>query len=387
MLRARSFAVLLLAGSLGVAPVTAAAGLAASGPAPTIAAAARAGADRLPPAALAHRDALLARLGVDPHLAGGLGQRVIDGTVYQCGPTQFTDWLNRSTASFTDDDRMFIDFFQVDSLPALEALLSGTAGDPAFALGSDAQRLERTTRKTRAFWDVNLSDVQVIAMHGSMLTDRARVARVYQIFYGLDPEIADVFAEIVTDYISGSAKFQGGNHPYFTLNAFAFTSFGRELVPGMGVIPDKIVMGDGMLAAYRDMGYGDVAPQAVLAHEFVHHVQFELGMITADRVSSPEATRRTELHADALAAYYLSHPRGESMQWKRVQQFLDVFFSIGDCAFANDGHHGTPNQRRAAAQWGYEQQENARPRGHVLPTRTLTQRFDAALPAIVAPDA
>lgn len=52
--------------------------------------------------------------------------------------------------------------------------------------------------------------------------------------------------------------------------------------------------------------------------------------------------------ADAMSASFLTHKRGAAMNRKRVEQFLEVFFQIGDCAFDNPGHHGTPNQRMAA---------------------------------------
>ena len=34
------------------------------------------------------------------------------------------------------------------------------------------------------------------------------------------------------------------------------------------VSPDKIVMGDGIMAGYEALGFGDIAPQAIYAHEF-----------------------------------------------------------------------------------------------------------------------
>lgn len=384
--RSRAVAALVLAAAVGLVPGTGAPTSAApaSNPAPNSVTSSTPASPSLPPSALAARDAVLARLGGAVHLHDSRG--VIDGSVYQCAPTAFHRWLSDSMAQFTAADRATIAGLDIDMLPAYEALFFGAADDPRYALRADAQRLARTARTTRTFWDVDLSDVQVLAMHGSMLTDHDRVARVYREVYGLPPASADDYADLVVEFISSAPKFEGGNHPSFTLNAFAYTDFGQE-VAGFGRVGDKIVMGDGILRAYRELGFGDVAPQAILAHEFAHHVQFETGVITGGQPASPESTRRTELHADALAAYYLSHPRGESMQWKRVQQFLQVFFSIGDCGFAGTGHHGTPNQRMRAAQWGYEQQENARPRGHVLPAATLTRGFDAALPDIVRPDA
>ncbi len=88
--------------------------------------------------------------------------------------------------------------------------------------------------------------------------------------------------------------------------------------------------------------------------------------------------------SDAFAAYYLSHARGEFMRWRRVKQFLQVFFNIGDCGTTSPAHHGTPNQRMAAAEWGYEVAKNANNQGRVLPSEVFVRRFDAALSKILA---
>jgi hypothetical protein len=91
--------------------------------------------------------------------------------------------------------------------------------------------------------------------------------------------------------------------------------------------------------------------------------------------------------ADAMAAYYLTHKRGGTMNRKRVEQFLEVFFQIGDCAFSNDGHHGTPNQRMAAAQLGFDVADQARKQGHILTSEQFHDLFVEAYPDLVAPDA
>jgi hypothetical protein len=95
------------------------------------------------------------------------------------------------------------------------------------------------------------------------------------------------------------------------------------------------------------------------------------------------ATRRTELMADAYATHYLSHARGASMQWKRVRQFLQVFFNIGDCSFDSFNHHGTPTQRMAAAEWAYQLADNAQKQGHILTAQKFVALFDKQLPKIV----
>jgi hypothetical protein len=75
------------------------------------------------------------------------------------------------------------------------------------------------------------------------------------------------------------------------------------------------------------------------------------------------------------------------MNRKRVEQFLEVFFQIGDCAFSSVGHHGTPNQRMAAAQFGFDVADQAQKQGHIHTSGQFHQLFVAAYPDLVAPDA
>jgi predicted metalloprotease len=169
-----------------------------------------------------------------------------------------------------------------------------------------------------------------------------------------------------------------GNYPYFTFNSVAIGG-----VPGL--FADKIVMGDGIMAVYDDLGFGDVAPQAILAHEYGHQVQFNKHFGLA--APAPEATRFQELNADAMAAYFLTHKRGATLNQKRVEEFLQVFFNIGDCAFTDPGHHGTPNQRLAAARLGFELADEAQKQGQIMSADDFQAKFLAAYPSIIAPDA
>ena len=149
-------------------------------------------------------------------------------------------------------------------------------------------------------------------------------------------------------------------------------------------------MGVGILVSYAGSGFGDIAPQAILAHEFAHHIQFENGYfndLSSPRYSEAERTRYTELMADAYAAYFLTHSRGAAMNRKRVEQFHEVFFQIGDCGFKSDGHHGTPNQRRAAAAFGFKLAAEAQRQGQILTSDAFHDLFLAAYPTLIEPDA
>jgi hypothetical protein len=311
-----------------------------------------------------------------------LVRKAIDPSAVTCNDnTAMNQWLD---AQLSDWNREIINVVlgtEMLDLPTYDALVfENSSANQTFGVnGEYTQRLTKTFKDLKRFWNIQSDQIVLAAMHGSMLADRNKVIRTYEAVYGLDPADAAYYADIVTTAVQVYPQLRGGNHPIFTFNAFAQQGFE---FPPYGVIPDKIIMGDGIMQAFTAIGFGDVAPQAILAHEYGHHIQFQLHLFTGS--NTPEATRRTELMADAYSAYYLSHARGASMQWKRVQQFLAVFFNIGDCSVTSSGHHGTPTQRMAAALWGYSVADGAQKQGHILTAQEFTSRFEAQLPAILA---
>ncbi len=294
--------------------------------------------------------------------------------------TASNQWLDQQLADWDSEVISYVIATEMLDLPTYDALVfeNSSAKQTFGANGEYTQRVTKTFKDLKRFWNIQSDGIVLAAMHGSMLTDRAKLIRTYQTVYGLDSGDAAYYADFVIAIVDAFPQLRKGNHPIFTFNAFAQSSFNLD---GFGVIPDKIIMGDGIMDAFAAIGYGDVAPQAILAHEFGHHIQFQLNLFEEEE--SPEATRRTELMADAYSAYYLSHARGASMQWKRVQQFLGVFFNIGDCTITNIGHHGTPTQRMAAATWGYNVANNAQKQGHILTAQEFTRQFEAQLPKLI----
>ncbi len=127
-----------------------------------------------------------------------------------------------------------------------------------------------------------------------------------------------------------------------------------------------------------------------MAHEFGHHVQFRRGYKAdagATAGSEAERGRYLELMADTYGAYFLTHARGAAMNAKRVEQFLVVFHQTGDCLYDAPRHHGTPNQRMAAARLGFDVADQAQKQGHILTADQFHALFVAAYPRLVAPDA
>jgi hypothetical protein len=318
--------------------------------------------------------------------------RAINPGEYVCqGSTPITEWFDDRLQEVIDDDVLaLIDLLNLaaDQIPTYEAFLfeEPTKKQEFGYDGEFTNVMNRTVRDVKRFWDIDSDAIQVVPMHGTVLLDVEKVAATYEALFVNDDgspishEDAILYATIVRDAVAGTESLNGGNHPLFTFNSVSFRSN-----------PGKIVMGDGILEGYAAVGFGDVAPQAVFAHEFAHQIQFQNNYsVFSDGIpvtTQAEVTRYTELMADAYSAYYLTHKRGAAMNKHRVAEFLETFFQIGDCYFSDPGHHGTPNQRMAAAQFGFDVADQAQKQGHILTADQFHALFVAKYPQLIAPDA
>lgn len=310
-------------------------------------------------------------------------------TPSECGPTLLDGYIDDLFAAMTDEQFTFLVNHATTLLnvPTYDALFFGTTGDPDYALDSHAHQITNTFRDLRRFWGIDSSDIQLMAMHGDTLLDAGRIERTLTKMVEtqqIPPMTADEIqdeAQTVASFMQSQGDFY--DNPLWTFNAFAFSGEG-ESDPFIASLPDKLIMGDGILQAFDDIGLGDVGPRVIMAHEFGHHVQYELGVFDTGPTDPAEATRRTELMADAMATYFATHKKGLALNAKRVKDALLSFYTVGDCAFDDPGHHGTPLQRARAADWGAELAAAAKPRSYVMPAADFIERFEAALPGIVA---
>jgi len=86
---------------------------------------------------------------------------------------------------------------------------------------------------------------------------------------------------------------------------------------------------------------------SVLAHEYGHVMQFQLGVMSPTAPRSPAETRSNELIADMFSSFYLSISRS-GQDIGGIQASLQSAYDIGDYAFNDPNHHGTPVQRASA---------------------------------------
>lgn len=94
-----------------------------------------------------------------------------------------------------------------------------------------------------------------------------------------------------------------------------------------------------------------IAVIGTCAHEFGHIWMFKSGHY--ERLNAGRGNvKRTELHADFMAGYYLGLRKRDNPDasfWKAG----DKFRLIGDTSFGSPNHHGTPEERLAAAEAGF----------------------------------
>jgi predicted metalloprotease len=98
---------------------------------------------------------------------------------------------------------------------------------------------------------------------------------------------------------------------------------------------------------------GDFAVAYIVAHEYGHQVQDELGAFQKYGQQLP--TMAFELQADCYAGTWAASAYRENrLEDGDVQEALDAALAVGDFDAANPAHHGTPEQRAEAWNSGFE---------------------------------
>ncbi len=103
---------------------------------------------------------------------------------------------------------------------------------------------------------------------------------------------------------------------------------------------------------------GDFAVAYVVAHEYAHNLQQELGVF--DNRESPTA-RPFELQADCLSGAWANSQYEQGLiDDADIAEATGAALAVGDFDVGNAQHHGTPEERRDALLAGFETGEPAR---------------------------
>jgi hypothetical protein len=92
--------------------------------------------------------------------------------------------------------------------------------------------------------------------------------------------------------------------------------------------------------------YGELPVASILAHEWGHRTQFHSNWNDYNQPA------HMELEADAFSGFYLF--LAKRWAWSQIQDVYQALMDFGDYNFNHPQHHGTPNERYAAARLGVE---------------------------------
>ena len=128
------------------------------------------------------------------------------------------------------------------------------------------------------------------------------------------------------------------------------------------VLADDILRGVGGRfpgeRAGQGRAIGDFGLAYVIAHEYAHNVQNELGLM---RVDPRYGVEPLELQADCMAGLWgNSVYRAGKLKPGDVEEAISTVLAAGDFDTANPQHHGTPDERRAAWLLGYRSGDPSR---------------------------
>lgn len=282
--------------------------------------------------------------------------KVIDKYISQFGPLEFALYGEYATvnyyATLLDDSKQYFG-----------------------AKGENTHLVLKQQRKLESFWNMP-NEIFIKGEHNSALNDRDRIAEVYIVAAGFTSQEAYAIADEIIAINQQSPVFI--ETPLLSFDAFSTTT------------TNLIVLGDGIIQTLAEAGVdNDIVVSGILSHEWVHQIQVNnapdwYGFELAERPNTAEFTRLMELEADFFTGYYLTHKRGGTYNWKRVAEFLELFYNIGDCSFTSPGHHGTPNQRLAASRLGSIIADETLPKGHILSADELHSLFLAGYDDIIA---
>lgn len=257
--------------------------------------------------------------------------------------------------------------------------------------GAETRELMQRHKDTMAFWTeadvddtIDTEGILLLSMHGrDMMDDEKLVPTIIHMFdFDNDNDVLE-FAHKVREYIE---SLPGGyDNPLLTMNAIA-TKGGRNRSrdsSSSSRTVASLIIGDGVLQFVKDAGLDSSGPDFVHAHEFGHHLQYEMDKAHTVPQGYENDIRRKELMADAISAYFLAHDRGGNMDAHQIGEFAMTAFATGDCNVGQEDHHGTPKQRHCASVWGASRAALAEDGSQLIDPETFVELFNAAYQGIL----
>ncbi len=293
----------------------------------------------------------------------------------ECGSTAFNSVFGKYINQLVADPVALANNGIYSDINYYYSFLLNTGEQTFGAEGDYTKLMVKRQRELSKFWNMP-NEITVNGQHTADLNDRNVWIEVLSTFYGFNQPDGS-FVPLTAEQAAGNADYflslnedspNLPENPYFATDGFASSN-------------KTIVIGDGLVRVLAETGIEEgIVWTGILSHEWAHQIQFSKFENWYPEGADPDpatATRYTELEADFLAAYYMTHKRGATYNQKRVEEFFTLFFQIGDCGFAAAGHHGTPLQRMAAAELGFDLADSAQKQGKILTQQEAHEYFVA----------
>ena len=98
---------------------------------------------------------------------------------------------------------------------------------------------------------------------------------------------------------------------------------------------------------------GDFGVAYVVAHEYAHNLQQELGLLHPS--GARNSRKPFELQADCMAGAWGSSAFAEGRFTEEdIEEAVSTALAVGDFDVSSENHHGTPQERRAAWLDGFQ---------------------------------
>lgn len=290
----------------------------------------------------------------------------------ECLPSELTPVLLGHLAELVSDP-LAEEYFNLYTQLSSQLAASDNSEQYFGKKGEYSSLVNRRIRELERFWDMP-GQLQVNGQHSESLNDREKLAAYYYSLI-MDEATWEMAYESADNLLALNA--QSPNLPeslFFSLDGFL--NFNKT-----------VIIGDGLVQMISETGIDPgITYSAILAHEWAHQIQldnFEAWYPGQDPNAPEQPVAFMELEADFFAAYFLTHKRGATYNWKRVEEFLNLAFTLGDCTTNSPTHHGTPAQRKRASHLGYELAEEAQKKGHILSPEEVHMAFLISLPEIL----
>ena len=153
------------------------------------------------------------------------------------------------------------------------------------------------------------------------------------------PRVSYVFVEEGSARRTGCGEVADDRAAFYCPNddtIYIAQRFAADLYAG---VAEGLPGGSGQSAGSFGVAY-------VVAHEYAHNLQTELGVFRIGRANS---AKPFELQADCLAGSWGNSAFAQGGLTERdIQQAIGTVQSVGDFDVDNEQHHGTPTERRDA---------------------------------------